>query len=91
MSTTKGDRLYIRASTVEKDKLERAALMLHTSRSQFVLRQALDAADRVLAEQTRFVLPEDQWIAFCERLDAPDRDLPNVKAIKAEPNPFHDR
>lgn len=89
--TTKSDRLYIRASSAEKAKLERAAQALHTSRSQFVLQQALDAADRVLAEQTRFILPNDQWDAFCERLDQPERDLPNLRALVAEASPFHGR
>lgn len=89
--TTKGDRLYIRASSNEKAKLERAAKALHTTRSRFVLQQALDAADRVLAEQTRLVLEEDAWRAFCERLDAPTRDLPNVRSLADEPSPFHER
>lgn len=88
--TTKGDRLYVRASSAEKAKLERAAELMRTSRSQFVLQQALDAAERVLSEQTRFVLPEDMWKAFCDCLDAPERDLPNLRALAAEPNPFHD-
>ncbi len=88
---TKGDRLYIRASTAEKAKLERAAQLLHTSRSQFVLRQALDAAERVLSEQTQFVLSEDLWTAFCERLDAPEKERPNIKALATEPSPFHGR
>lgn len=89
--TTKGERLYIRASSAEKAKLERAAEALRTSRSQFVLQQALDAAERVLSEQTRFVLSEDAWKAFCERLDAPERDLPNIRTLAAEPSPFNGR
>lgn len=87
--TTKGDRLYIRASAAEKEKLERAAELTRTSRSQFVLQQALDAAERVLSEQTRFVLSKEDWETFCERLDAPDRDLPNIRALAAEPSPFN--
>ena len=89
--TTKVERLYIRASRMEKIKLERAAEVSHTSRSQFVLQQALDAAERVLSEQTRFVLSKDAWNAFCERLDAPERDLPNIRALADEPSPFNGR
>lgn len=89
--TTKSDRLYIRASSLEKAKLERAAQAVHSSRSQFVLQQALDAADRILSEQTRFALSEEAWREFCERLDSPERDLPSIRALAAEPSPFHDR
>lgn len=86
--TAKADRVYIRASAEEKEKLARAAQALRTSRSQFVLHQALDAADRILAEQTRFVLPAEEWQAFCDRLDAPTRELPKLSALAHEPSPF---
>lgn len=85
----KSDRLYIRASKIEKEKLDLAAAAMRTTMSQFVLQQALEAADRVLSEQTRFVLSADDWQAFCERLDEPERDLPAVKALVKEPSPFH--
>ncbi|MFY7951814.1 MAG: DUF1778 domain-containing protein, partial [Armatimonadaceae bacterium] len=72
----KDDRIVIRASASDKEKLERAARVARLSRSQFVLQNALDAADRILGDQTRFVLPEQEWEAFCRRLEEPVRDLP---------------
>ncbi|MDX2064249.1 MAG: DUF1778 domain-containing protein [Fimbriimonadaceae bacterium] len=84
----------MRASEAEKARLELAAQEMHTTRSQFVLQHALDAAERILAEravelQTRFVLPEAQWEAFCARLDEPERELSNLSALAQEPSPFH--
>jgi len=84
----KDDRIVIRASASDKEKLERAARLARLSRSQFVLQNALDAADRILSEQTRFSLPEQEWEAFCRRLDEPVRDLPRLRALLAEPSPF---
>jgi uncharacterized protein (DUF1778 family) len=84
----KDDRIVLRASAADKAKLERAARVAQVSRSQFVLRHALDAAEKILAEQTRFILPDDQFDAFCQRLDEPTRDLPKVRALLDEPSPF---
>ncbi len=77
----KQDRLFIRISSAEKLKIARAAQAEKVTRSQFILREALQAADRVLADQTRFSLSPEQWTEFCNRLDEPDRDLPNIRAL----------
>lgn len=90
MSTSaKAERLHIRATTSQKQRIEEAAEACNVSTSQFVLQQALNAAELILADQNRFLLPPDQYQAFIDRLDQPDRDLPNVRSLVAEKSPFY--
>ena len=46
--TVKQERMHIRLDTLSKQKLERAAAYAHKSLSEFVLGQALHAADEVI-------------------------------------------
>ena len=84
----KETRLSIRATEPEKAILAQAARVRHTNVSQFVLQASLDAANAILAEQTDFRLPPDQWEAFCQRVDAPPKDIPALRQLFSEPEPF---
>jgi len=44
-----------------------------------------------LAEQTRFVLPKVQWLAFNEALDAPAKEIPELKRLLTERTVFEAR
>ena len=87
-SSQKEKRLYIRASEPEKTLLTQAAQARHMNTSQFVLQTSLDAAQTLLANQTVFRLSPEQWEAFCERLDAPPRVVPELRQLFSEPDPF---
>lgn len=87
-ATQKEKRLSIRATEPEKAILAQAARARHMNVSQFVLQASLDAANAVLAEQTEFCLPPDQWEAFCQRLDAPPKVIPELRQLFSEPEPF---
>jgi uncharacterized protein (DUF1778 family) len=87
-SAQKESRLSIRASEPEKAILARAARARRVNTSQFVLQASLDAAHAVLADQTEFRLPPDQWEAFCRRLDAPARALPALARLFGEGEPY---
>lgn len=84
----KETRLSIRASEWEKSVLVQAAQVRHLNISQFVLQASLNAAQAVLAEQTEFRLAPEQWQAFCERLDAPAKVIPELLALFSEPEVF---
>lgn len=84
----KESRLSIRASEPEKALLAQAARARHMNTSQFVLQASLDAAQAILADQTEFRLPPEQWEAFCQRLDAPARTIPALRQLFSEPEPF---
>ena len=82
-------RLSVRASESDKALLARAAHARHMNVSQFVLEVSLDAAHTILADQTEFRLPPEQWEAFCQRLDAPPQVIPELRQLFSEAEPFH--
>lgn len=79
--TAKQERMHIRLDTVSKQKLERAAAYAHKSLSEFVLGQALHAANEVIHEHETIVLDENDWGVFLDALDNPAK--PNTKLRQA--------
>lgn len=86
----KDQRLSVRVSMGEKATLERASRSMRMTTSEFVVREAMASAEVVLAERTRFSLPEEQWRAFAERLDEPPRAIPALAKLMNEPTPFNE-
>jgi uncharacterized protein (DUF1778 family) len=84
----KDERLNLRISADEKATLERASRSLRMTTSEFVLREAMAAADVILAERNRFVLSDEQWTAFTQRLDEPPRAIPALAELLDKPSPF---
>lgn len=79
--TAKQERMHIRLDTLTKQKLERAAAYAHKSLSEFVLGQALHAADEVIQEHDTLTLSQADWGVFLDALDNPPR--PNAKLKRA--------
>ena len=79
--TAKQERMHIRLDAPSKQKLERAAAYAHKSLSEFVLGQALHAADEVIQEHETILLDEADWGVFLDVLDNPPK--PNEKVRKA--------
>jgi uncharacterized protein (DUF1778 family) len=89
-STTEGKpvRLNIRVSEQQKRVISQAADLLNTTVSNFVLQTAYAHAHAVIGEQTQFRLSEDKWREFCEALDAPPKDIPELRKLLTEPSVF---
>jgi uncharacterized protein (DUF1778 family) len=87
----KDQRLNIRATAEVKNLVEEAARTTHMTASAFVLQAALRSAQEVLADQTRFILPEEQWAEFSALLDRPAREIAALKQAAARPSPFSER
>jgi uncharacterized protein (DUF1778 family) len=81
-------RLNIRVSQHEKEVLTQAAKVANTTVGSFVLQKAYAEAQSVLAEQNRFSLPEKQWRKFVDALDAPPKDIPQLRKLLTEPGIF---
>ncbi len=86
--TSKAERIALRVVSDDKERLEQAAKLQHQSLTEFVLSASRVAADLVLGDQTRFVLPKKQMTALHAALDAPPRAIPQLKALFARPNVF---
>ena len=80
-ATIKQERMHIRLDAPSKQKLERAAAYAHKSLSEFVLGQALHAADEVIHEHETITLNQADWEMFLDALENPPK--PNAKLKQA--------
>jgi uncharacterized protein (DUF1778 family) len=78
------DRLSIRANASQKTTLRRAADARHMNVSQFVLQISLQAAEKILEEETKVVVSAEEYDWLCQLMDAPPRDLPELRALMSE-------
>lgn len=84
----KGTRFSIRASALQKRVIAQAARIKATTMSEFVLEQALLAAQQVIADQAHFTLPKKQWKQFCAALDTPPKPIPELRRLLTKPGIF---
>jgi uncharacterized protein (DUF1778 family) len=80
-TTRKETKVQLRLRPAEKAVIARAAELRQTTLSKFLLENAYQAAQQVLADQAHFTLPAGRWEAFCRALDAPPRDLPVLRKL----------
>ena len=85
---TKKGRLGLRISEQQRSILVAASQAEGTTVSEFLLKHATRAAERVLADRRAFLLSEPQWAAFTEALDRPPRDLPKLREVLQAPTAF---
>ena len=89
--TTRSEKLDLRLTAEAKRILATAAAAERRSITDFVLESALGRAEETLADRRSFHLDADRWTAFQKALDAPPRDLPQLKRLLAEPSIFTSR
>ena len=73
-----------------RDLIDRAAKATGRTRTDFMLETARKAAEEVLLDQRFFYLDPAEYAAFVRALDAPPRDLPELRKLLAEPAPWRD-
>lgn len=69
--TSKQQRMHIRLDSFSKQKLEKAASYKHKNLSEFVLSQALTAAEQIINEHEKMTLSASDWELFLEALENP--------------------
>ena len=70
-STLKSEQINLRANPSQRDLFDRAAKVLHKSRTEFMLDAATNAARETLLDSNEFVLDETEYSAFIKILDRP--------------------
>ena len=76
-------RINLRASPEAKALIERAAALMGTTVSSFMLQNAYDAARRVVAESDTLTLSQnafDEFVAACEKPAKPTKALRDLMA-----------
>jgi uncharacterized protein (DUF1778 family) len=86
--TTRSEKLDLRLTAEAKRILATAAAVERRSISDFVLESALGRAAETLADRHSFRLDAARWETFQAALDAPPRDLSQLKRLLAEPGIF---
>lgn len=81
-------KVQLRMRPLQKEVIARAADLKQTTLTNFMVEQAFQAAQQILADQVHFYLSEDKWKAFCAALDAPPKDLPRLRKLLAQPGVF---
>jgi len=88
MATTnlKNGQINLRTNPSQRDLFDRAAKVLHKSRTEFMLDAATKAAQEVLLDTNQFVLDEVEYSAFLEMLDRPVAKNPALmKLLNKQP------
>jgi uncharacterized protein (DUF1778 family) len=76
----KETRISVRINPAQKALITRAAQMLHTTLTDFVVENALEVASKLVAEETQIQMTPDQFKQFCRALDIPPAK--NLKAMR---------
>ncbi len=82
--------LSVRLSAPERDLLQSAALSAHTTISDFVRRKALEAAEMELFTNPVIAIPAENWAAIEAWVDAPARDIPELRRLMSRPPVWRD-
>lgn len=84
---TKDQRLNLRASALETERLRKAAEVEDKTVTEFILESALARAEMVLADQRWFIMGEEQFSAVEKLLEEPVR-LERLATLVASESPF---
>ena len=85
-SQTRTKRFNLRATARQEQLIKVAAGRQGLNVTDFILESACEKAEEALADQTRFVLDEQQWKLFMEALDRPPRVIPQIQKLFSEPS-----
>ena len=85
---SKDSRIDLRVNLAQKALLERAAASQGKKLSDFVISASTEAAQLALADQNRFILPEEQMDQFLASLEEEPRDIPALRELFARKSVF---
>jgi uncharacterized protein (DUF1778 family) len=87
MAELKSRRVNLRMRARDDALFRRAAETAEETLSEFLVESGRERAERLLADRTRFTLPEEQWTAFTAALDRPPVADPALVDLFRRPRP----
>lgn len=81
-------KVQLRMRPLQKEVIVRAAKIKQTTLTNFMIEHAFEAAQNILADQVHFYLSPTKWDEFVAALDAPPKDLPQLRKLLTEPSVF---
>lgn len=86
--TRRTEAIHIRATASDQELIDRAALAVGKSRSEFMLDSARAAAEDALLDRVNFPLTDEQYRQFEELLDSPAEPNEALLAFLRERAPW---
>lgn len=80
--------INMRVEPEQHDLVTRAASILHTDRSSFIMGAACRQAENILLDQRLFQLKEDDYRALQDVLEAPVEEHARLKELLTEDSPW---
>ncbi len=84
----KESKVQLRLRPAQKEMILQAAQVKQTTLTSFMVENALNAAQQVLADQVHFEISSERWDAFCSALDAPPKEIPALRKLLTEESVF---
>ncbi|WP_454455068.1 type II toxin-antitoxin system TacA family antitoxin [Thauera phenylacetica] len=90
-SVAKRNTLNLRIKPEVRSLIDRAAKLQGKNRTDFILDAARNAAEDALLDQALFVVSEEAYAEFVERLDRSPAPNPRLKKTMQTPAPWDER
>ncbi|HEX8508161.1 MAG TPA: DUF1778 domain-containing protein [Propionibacteriaceae bacterium] len=87
-TTTKSQRIDLRASEGQASVLRQAASLTETTMTDFILESAVERAEKVVADRRWFVADQAQWDEFQRLLGEPLPSTAKFERLASRPSPF---
>ncbi len=84
MITTKENRFSIRATATQKNLIARAASRSNKTISEFVLENALEAAEALEMDDANFTVSREKYEQFLAALDEKPKSIPELRKLFSE-------
>ena len=82
------ERLSLCITSERKQLIARAAAKEQKNISDFILENAVSAAEAIVYDDANFSLGKNRWKGFVAALDAPPRNIPALRKLLTEPSVF---
>jgi uncharacterized protein (DUF1778 family) len=84
MITTKENRFSIRATATQKNLIARAASRSNKTISEFVLENAIEAAEALEMDNANFAISREKYEQFLAALDEKPKSIPALRKLFSE-------
>jgi len=84
----KESKVQLRLRPAQKELISRAAQAKQTTLTSFMVENAVNAAQQVLADQVHFELSPERWKVFCAALDGPPKRISALRKLLTEESVF---
>jgi len=90
MPEPKHEKFALRVTARQKALIEHAARLQQTTMTSFIIDKAYQAAEEVILDQRHIILNDKQWQAFNDALNAPAKDLSQLRQLICQTDIWED-